>query len=134
VDAVFVEEPSDGWRAGAPGVAREEGLKGGRAAEPECFGAFGGARELVFRDDGGEVEEGAGGGGDRDAGLDRDLVGREGREAGLNAGAVVFAGDGDLDLAARRVEDAPTAPRPSGGSAPRHVRRRGRRPSSGRGE
>jgi hypothetical protein len=54
----------------ASGVACEEGIEGERAREAAVLRLVDGAFELVRSQDRGEVEQGAGGGGDRDAVLD----------------------------------------------------------------
>jgi hypothetical protein len=62
----FLDEPFEVRRAGALGYRSIRSAKGGRAREPQRLGALGGAGERVLVEDGGQVEEGAGGRGDRD--------------------------------------------------------------------
>src|SRR6185295_4868093 len=64
-----------------------EGGEGGGAAEAVDLGLRGGPLEVLRADDGGEVEEGAGGGGDEDAVVGGDLVGREPSFVDLEPGA-----------------------------------------------
>jgi hypothetical protein len=80
---------------------------------PQHLGLIDSALELALREDGGEVEEGAGDGGDRDAVVDGDLVGWEAGLVDLDAVARAHTAPWNGDLA------WPTAPhdlpvRPSG--------------------
>ena len=108
-----------GWRSAssrAPGSRR-------RSA------SFDDLLELVFLEDAGEVELGAGGGGDGDAVVGRDLVGRENgsvKEEALTLARCAPRGR-DLDPPVQGT-DAPERRRPIGGSARR--RSRGSRPST----
>jgi hypothetical protein len=61
-----------GWRCLARGVPVWL-----RAVEPQALGLIDGLLQLVFLQDAGEVELGAGGGGDGDAVVSGDLVGGE---------------------------------------------------------
>jgi hypothetical protein len=61
----------------------------------------------VLGEDRGEVEEGAGGGGDRDPVVGGDLVRGEARDVGLDAGPRAAVCGGDLNVAAVGVAQAP---------------------------
>jgi hypothetical protein len=73
-DGAVSEERPDRLGPGSGGVPGGEVGEGGRAREPLGLGLGRGVLEDVARDDGGEVEEGAGEGGDRDAAVGGHLV------------------------------------------------------------
>jgi hypothetical protein len=82
-DVAGRDERAEGGGPLAGRVPRDEVGEGGGAREPLDLGLGHGALEVVGRDDGGEVQEGAGGGGHGDAVVGGDLV-------GLQAGLVDF--------------------------------------------
>jgi hypothetical protein len=88
-------------------VSCEEGIEGKRACEAAVLGLVDRPLELVGRQDCRQVEEGAGGGGDRDPLLHRDLVGRERDAARVDAGPLTAPRQADLGSGPRRVADAP---------------------------
>src|SRR5439155_931170 len=61
----------------AAGVVRDERIERDQVGAVLVLGLVEGALDVVTREDGGEVEEGAGDGGDWDTGARGDLVGRE---------------------------------------------------------
>ena len=73
-----VEDAVDRGGPSAAGVVRDEGIERDQVGAVLVLGLVEGALDVVTREAGGEVEEGAGDGGDWDAGARGDLVGREG--------------------------------------------------------
>jgi hypothetical protein len=72
-------------RAAAAVMALDQSNQGSPVGEPHCLGPLQHPVELVWLEDGGEVEQGAGDGRDRDAGVDGALVGGDGGFANPHA-------------------------------------------------
>ena len=122
----------DRGRARAARVAGEEVAQRERVGEAEHVRLVDGPLELAAVEDGGEVEERARHGRDRDAVEDGALVGREGGAVEPDAcAAASLPRDGHVDRARAVSREAATGRPPRGGSAPRRGRRPAPRPSSG---
>jgi hypothetical protein len=88
-------------------VACEQGVDGERACEAAVLGLVDRPLESLGRQLLGQIHEGAGGGRDRDAVVDRDLVFGQRDAVRGDAGQPAATGDSDLRAGARGVADAP---------------------------
>jgi hypothetical protein len=79
VEVLLSEQASEGSGPSSVGVPRDEGIEGGQVGELAVLRLVEGVLEVLGGEDGGEVEEGAGDRGGRDAVADGGLVGLKGR-------------------------------------------------------
>jgi hypothetical protein len=96
-------------------MARDEGVEGVRAREASDLRLGDRALEVPRSEDLGQVEQGPGDRGDRDAPFDRDLVAREGDAVALDAGDAASRAERSPRPPVVRCRGSPKARRPSGG-------------------